>query len=766
MLNFALEYARRGWRVLRLHGVVNGKCTCGNPSCGKSIGKHPNVGKDWQHKATTDEEQIRAWFGSPGARNIGIQTGAPSGIVAVDIDSEAALEEARRRGLPDTLEVHTGRGRHFIYKHPGVNITSEVAIDGFEIDIRGDGAQIVAPPSTHYTGATYKWANDMEPAPLPQWIVDRQDKAVPAEPLQQRSNLVARRGVPLPDVSKYIDERPELDWGRVVDALGWIDPDLPEPEWAKIGMALHSTGDARAFDAFDSWSAKGTKYPGTRRLQTHWRSFGKYTGRQATIASLFGAAMAAGWVWADVTLPHKPTVEIDVDECELVPEPPPPAIPEPPPGIIKDFAKYCMMTAPVPHPSASLTAAIVFAGHAMGRVVCGPTKLRTNMYLVQLAGTGSGKDHPRRVIKDIMRILQVQELAAAQDDNPDGTKKPRVADELGEGVFSDSAIITGLTRNPRRLFLFDEFGRKLQHAAAEGEGGNAARAMTMLMQAFTSAPSTLFGPEYADPERVRAVIDFPHLSLLASAASDTLWPALRSEAVVSGFLPRFIVVHDDGDGEMVDPMELPIPSHIVDWIGYVRDYRSKQGNLIGAHPGNPFVIRRDEDAADLFRGFMLLCNKQRKQGGTVGDLWSRAWEQADRLATIAAVSSEAEPDLDELVATGQHTEWAIRLVSTCINNLLKQIDMHVSDTQYGALRQQVMRAFREAGPLGLTKREIGASPVLRQIKPSERKVVVADLLESGDLVCARIATGGRGRTREATIAASELNCEFLQETEN
>ena len=43
-LDIAIEYASRGWAVLPLFKIVDGKCSCGNELC-KSQGKHPSINK-------------------------------------------------------------------------------------------------------------------------------------------------------------------------------------------------------------------------------------------------------------------------------------------------------------------------------------------------------------------------------------------------------------------------------------------------------------------------------------------------------------------------------------------------------------------------------------------------------------------------------------------------------------------------------------------------------------------------------------------------
>ena len=59
LLNAALAYAAMGWRIFPVHGIVDGRCTCGK-SCGRQ-GKHPCI-KRRPLQATTDVNVIRTWW--------------------------------------------------------------------------------------------------------------------------------------------------------------------------------------------------------------------------------------------------------------------------------------------------------------------------------------------------------------------------------------------------------------------------------------------------------------------------------------------------------------------------------------------------------------------------------------------------------------------------------------------------------------------------------------------------------------------------------
>lgn len=185
-MDAALEYAKRGWRVLPVHWpTASGQCSCGDVQCAK-IGKHPHI-KAWNTGATSDANRITEWWRQWPDANIGINTGAESGIWVVDIDDKNdgsntlnALVDACGP-VPPTLTALTGAGRHLFFQHPGVKIFSRVGDLGPGLDTRGDGAYIVAPPSLHANRNRYRWLDATVPiAAAPDWLLS----VVTAEPVR------------------------------------------------------------------------------------------------------------------------------------------------------------------------------------------------------------------------------------------------------------------------------------------------------------------------------------------------------------------------------------------------------------------------------------------------------------------------------------------------------------------------------------------------------------------------------------------------------
>ncbi len=87
---------------------------------------------------------------------------------------------------------------------------------------------------------------------------------------------------------------PELEGrAKVESALAYISPNCGYEEWIHIGMAICSELGTGAFDVFDSWSAKASKYPGRKQVEQHWKSFKPGDGING--ATLFKMAISNGW---------------------------------------------------------------------------------------------------------------------------------------------------------------------------------------------------------------------------------------------------------------------------------------------------------------------------------------------------------------------------------------------------------------------------------------------------------------------------------------
>lgn len=128
--------------------------------------KCPLSWKEYQN-IRANQELLEYWF-LDNDYHIGIVTGKISGIVVVDVDSEEGKKKFFDFNLQRSPTVLTGKGFHIYFKHPMDreigNFQRRPDLEG--IDLRGDGGYVVAPPSLHPSGSTYKWDRHFSPIDL------------------------------------------------------------------------------------------------------------------------------------------------------------------------------------------------------------------------------------------------------------------------------------------------------------------------------------------------------------------------------------------------------------------------------------------------------------------------------------------------------------------------------------------------------------------------------------------------------------------------
>jgi hypothetical protein len=175
ILDHALLYARRGIRIIP---IAPGE-------------KYPAGIEAWQTIATSNETTITEWFTTTYKNwGVGICTGRAGTrqIFVLDIDEHNPQQsgsdtlndlETEHGKLPDTVTVLTPTGGKHLYFTTPIPIRNDAGKRlGPGLDIRGDGGQVLAPPTIHPNGKPYAFEDgysitDMKPADAPEWLIKR-----------------------------------------------------------------------------------------------------------------------------------------------------------------------------------------------------------------------------------------------------------------------------------------------------------------------------------------------------------------------------------------------------------------------------------------------------------------------------------------------------------------------------------------------------------------------------------------------------------------
>ena len=167
ILDHAIDYARDlGWPVFPCDPKTKRPLT-------------ENGFKD----ASTDPEQISAWWHRHPNAMIGIPTGSASHVVVLDVDVDPDRGIDGRQSLdglelPPTMAVRTPRGGiHYYFDWPdGTEIRNSAGQIGPGLDVRGEGGYVIVPPSINAAGKGYEWATGEGPVAVPNWFLERTKK--------------------------------------------------------------------------------------------------------------------------------------------------------------------------------------------------------------------------------------------------------------------------------------------------------------------------------------------------------------------------------------------------------------------------------------------------------------------------------------------------------------------------------------------------------------------------------------------------------------
>lgn len=143
-------------------------------------GKKIPLIQQWTKHASCDAAVVEGWENQFPGCNWGVATGKGSGIVVIDIDPRHGGDiQWKRLTMGKQINTATcktgGGGEHYYFAMPENVLINNAVLSAYQgIDIRGEGGQVVIPPSIHESGSRYAWLKppwQTKPAPLPDWLL-------------------------------------------------------------------------------------------------------------------------------------------------------------------------------------------------------------------------------------------------------------------------------------------------------------------------------------------------------------------------------------------------------------------------------------------------------------------------------------------------------------------------------------------------------------------------------------------------------------------
>ena len=683
----------------------------------------------------TTLNEVEVWASWPDAA-IGFACGALVGIDIDVMDAEVAhrIEAVARDMLGDTplLRIGCAPKRLLVYRaeRPFAGVRHS------PLEMLGHGRQFVAYARHPDTGRPYEWPEEspldvgFDALPLVgedaarAWL-EAAEALLPPElrPATLAAGEPHRSNIVSPDTLRGTVE-------AVTEALAFIpNADLDYDSWVRIGMALKGALGEDGATLFTAWSAQSAKNVPASTAKA-WASF-----RPTAIGAgtLYHHALERGWqpdpgLVLDGALAlggAHPAAGL-LARMQNVPAEPAPPSAQPlnlsvPGGVLGDMVSYMLATARRPQPELSLGASLCALGTLMGRKYRTDTNLRSNLYVVGIADSGSGKNHAREIVNELF-------VTAGLGHHLGGNK-----------IASGAGLLTALYRQPALLLQIDEFGMFLQAAA---DRKHSPRHITEILdnmtELFTAAGGIFLGAEYAnrDGKNERRDINQPCLCVYGTSAPIHFWTALQSANVVDGSLARLIIIHctDDYPEENEAAGIRVAPPPLLDALRLIAagGWRVPSGNLCGLTPDpttavDPMTVGMDAAARDAFRALSRSITGQLREarGTPFTPILARIAENAAKVALIRAVSGDPVAPM----IRADDAEWAIAFVRGCADRTMNEVERRVADSDHQRTHKRVLEIIRAAGPVGVTK-----SDLIRRssfVDKRQRDSIIADLVEAG-----------------------------------
>jgi len=659
----AKNYAARGWSVVPIAAGSKGPTRSG-----------------WQHLRLSEGEIDDLFHGG---ENVGIILGeASGGLLNIDLDCVEAVALANDY-LPPTpcVSGRSGRpGAHRWYKCS--DCTPKQYRDPLDkssiVEIRGNGQQTVAGPSRHPSGDVYAVVPEAEPA-----TVERCDIEAAVEKLWEA--VVRHRGHELPKVTQPpVFTAPARGPVSLEDrALAYLDAMPPAIQGQNGSGALYAaaTSLVHGFELNEELALLILMERYNPRCVPPWteaeirhkveeaanKPHSQPRGWLANQASPQDAARAAvdlsGLLAMSVPRAATPTPAAAHEEVTI-----PRHLFESVPGFIRSVMDLTLRTAPYPNVPLAFSGALCLQAFLAGRKVADPEDGRTNMFALALAQSGAGKDHPRKVN---FKILGEAGITA-----------------YGDRVASGESLHDSLFATPCMLLQTDEIDEMFQNLKMGAESRYASW-QKIIMTLWSSANSEV--PMRLKSGKDHAVLVQPHLVLMGTAVPNHFFDSLSESQLTSGLVSRMLIIEADprGEGQTASPVKPP--AEIIDVAKWWRDY-SPGGDLQAVNP-SPREVQYTEAAAKCRDAARKEFGKLWDAGGdTEKAVWSRACEQAQRMALCYACSENHESPQ----VTSTAIEWAIEFMRAHAKRLLHLAAKRVTDNPWDKTAKKVLRKIEDA----------------------------------------------------------------------
>lgn len=675
-----------------------------SPIPGKYGTKQPAI-KEWTkyciRKPT--EEEVLHWGNTFDEANIDLAMGEASGVIALDFDStDPKVIELIEHMMPDSPVERIGSkgwvrffrfmGEHsFALKHNG-----EVVFE-----ILSNNKKVTIPPSRHPSGKDYTWKHNS--------LLDINKNDLPLLPIGliaavQNKLKTAFPGTELNSSIKSINGRNDSlssECGKIIAAgtpvneaiqqLITFDKENNDPPLFSDEAEFRHT---EPFSNALAFYANHLQSVNTKRFRDH---------KEYEIPI---TASAINETYVEEILKKKEQRPENQKSLKV------PELPTKLPGALGMIYNHILNNSYVPQPAFALSAALGIMGALCGR----KTQFQgvaSNLYLLNLASSGSGKDMPMQIVKNMLSNINAHYLLGAGD------------------YVSDASLMDELATNPVRIDVIDEASGLLKNVTSASNGYNGKMA-DILCELYTTATDTFLGRMTAEGRK--GMCDRPCVLVMGATTPTGFKGAVNRAALEKGLLGRFIIFFGDSKQparrvEEPEPISEELKSYLLFWKGW--EPPSSADIKLGGTEQKVYRLGCTPDANLMLNVWFKEVDSDRielPEESPYLPIVSRLYQQTLKLALISACSriNTGKPEVDV-----EDVKFAIQVMKYYKYHMRDVVDNNIFSNETEAKYVKVLLLIQKAKPM-ITQQVLNEKT--RWLKPKERESIMRELLTDGKVI--------------------------------
>lgn len=344
------------------------------------------------------------------------------------------------------------------------------------------------------------------------------------------------------------------------------------------------------------------------------------------------------------------------------------------PGFVNELTDRTMALSHSPNRTLAFAGALAMLSHLSGRTYVDVSGTRTNLYVIALAPSGSGKESPRRANCDLARRLGI-------------------SSSIMENVASGEALEDELSKMPSLLLQSDEIA--VLFGQMRGQGRLSKALSGRLRTLYTSSASDYVPRKKANSSEEPQPIANPHLTLFGTGVPEDLLDGLTPQEIRNGLFGRCIILPAQDENIRRNPYVFnKDPSHVLEFA----EYMAKREYGASGSAAELYIVPEDLDARELKADAMEFFGEQRRMLAEADlknahAIVARIDEKISKLALLHAISGN--PYCPTI--TKAAVEWALQFATYVVKYMLYEAQFHLAEGRFGKLMERAKSIISKRG---------------------------------------------------------------------